>query len=55
MAGKQRYTEFARYPTYKKAYIRAFDKMMEMRRLRGMPRGVEVEISHTIPSHSVSH
>lgn len=39
MAGKQRYTEFARYPTYKKAYIRAFDKMMEMRRLRGMLRG----------------
>lgn len=42
MAGKQRYAEFARYPTYKKAYIRAFDKMMEMRRLRGMPRGVEI-------------
>lgn len=39
MVGKQRYTEFARYPTYKKAYIRAFDKMMEMRRLRGMLRG----------------
>ena len=38
MAGKQRYAEFARYPTYKKAYIRAFDKMMEMRRLRGMLR-----------------
>lgn len=43
MAGKQRYAEFARYPTYKKAYIRAFDKMMEMRRLRGMPRGVEID------------
>lgn len=43
MAGKHRYAEFARYPTYKKAYIRAFDKMMEMRRLRGMPRGVEVD------------
>ena len=42
MAGKHRYAEFARYPTYKKAYIRAFDKMMEMRRLRGMPRGVEM-------------
>ena len=39
MAGKQRYAEFARYPTYKKAYIRAFAKMMEMRRLRGMLRG----------------
>lgn len=43
MAGKHRYAEFARYPTYKKAYIRAFDKMMEMRRLRGMPRGVEID------------
>lgn len=43
MAGKHRYAEFARYPTYKKAYIRAFDKMMEMRRLRGMPRGVEMD------------
>lgn len=43
MAGKHRYAEFARYPTYKKAYIMAFDKMMEMRRLRGMPRGVEMD------------
>lgn len=43
MAGKHRYAEFARYPTYKKAYIRAFDKMMKMRRLRGMPRGVEMD------------
>ena len=43
MAGKHRYAEFARYPTYKKAYIRAFDKMMEMRRLRDMPRGVEMD------------
>ena len=43
MAGKHRYAEFARYPTYKKAYIRAFDKMMEMRRLRGIPRGVEID------------
>lgn len=43
MAGKHRYAEFARYPTYKKAYIRAFDEMMEMRRLRGMPRGVEMD------------
>lgn len=43
MAGRHRYAEFARYPTYKKAYIRAFDKMMEMRRLRGMPRGVEMD------------
>lgn len=29
MAGKHRYKEFADFPTYKTAYIRAFDKMLE--------------------------
>lgn len=36
MAGKKRYMEFARYPTYKKAYIAAFDRMIEERKRRGM-------------------
>lgn len=29
MAGKQRWKEFADFPTYQRAYIRAFDKMLE--------------------------
>lgn len=32
-AGRQR--AFARYPTYQKAYIRAFDRMIEERKRRG--------------------
>lgn len=35
MAGKKRYMEFARYPTYKKAYIAAFGRMIEERKRRG--------------------
>lgn len=36
MAGtRARLVEFARYPAYKQAYIRAFDKMLEKRRLDG--------------------
>lgn len=35
MAGKKRYIEFSRYPTYKKAYIAAFDRMIEERKRRG--------------------
>lgn len=36
MAGtRAREAEFARYPAYKQAYIRAFDKMLEKRRLDG--------------------
>lgn len=31
MAGKHRYVEFRRYPTYKKAYIHAFDRMLSAR------------------------
>lgn len=27
--GKRRYKEFADFPTYKRAYIRAFEKMLE--------------------------
>jgi phosphoadenosine phosphosulfate reductase len=41
MAGKFRLVEFARYPKYKAAYIRAFDKMViarnKSRKLRGLP------------------
>lgn len=32
MAGKHRYNEFARYPTYKQAYIKAFNKMLDRQR-----------------------
>ena len=35
MAGKKRYIEFSRYPTYKKAYIAAFDRIIEERKRRG--------------------
>lgn len=35
MAGKERYKEFAQYPKYKEAYIRAFDRMLERRRQCG--------------------
>lgn len=38
MAGKKgREFEFARYPTYQRAYIRAFVRMLDERRKRGMP------------------
>ena len=39
MAGKKRYMEFARYQTYKKAYIAAFDRMIEERKRRDMMKG----------------
>ena len=38
MAGKKgREFEFARCPTYQRAYIRAFDRMLDERRKRGLP------------------
>ena len=38
LAGKRgRELEFARYPTYQRAYIRAFDRMVEERQNRGLP------------------
>lgn len=37
MAGKSRNLGFARYPKIKVAYIRAFDRMLEERRKRGLP------------------
>ena len=38
MAGKKgREFEFTRYPTYQRAYIRAFDRMLEERQNRGLP------------------
>ena len=39
MAGEKRYMEFERYPTYKKAYIAAFDRMIEERKRRGKMEG----------------
>lgn len=36
MAGKSRHKEFADYPKIKQAYIRAFDRMLEVRKQRGM-------------------
>ena len=35
MAGKQRYREFAQFPTYKRAYIRAFEQMLLLRKQEG--------------------
>ena len=36
MAGKGRWNEFAKYPKYKEAYIRAFDRMIVARREKGL-------------------
>lgn len=35
MAGKKRFAEFARYPHYRDLYIRAFDKMLQVRKQNG--------------------
>lgn len=35
MAGKKRFIEFARYPKYRDLYIRAFDKMIQVRKQNG--------------------
>ncbi len=35
MAGKWRNLEFAKYPKYKENYIKAFDRMLEERKIRG--------------------
>ena len=35
MAGKKRYMEFRLYPKYKNLYIKAFDKMLEVRKAKG--------------------
>lgn len=35
MAGKGRNLEFAKYPKYKENYIKAFDRMLEERKIRG--------------------
>ena len=34
--GGKRYKEFADYPKIKQAYIRAFDRMLEVRKQRGI-------------------
>lgn len=39
---KRRYWEFARYPKYQAAYIRAFDKMILERKNRGLPTDWEM-------------
>ena len=36
MAGKNRHKEFADFPKYKRAYIKAFDRMLEIRKARGL-------------------
>lgn len=38
MAGKNRWNEFADFPTYQRAYIRAFEKMLEVMRNDGTGR-----------------
>lgn len=35
-AGKKRWKEFADFPGYKKAYIRAFERMLEKRKESGL-------------------
>ncbi len=35
MAGKSRWKEFADFPQYKQAYIKAFDRMLEVRKSKG--------------------
>ena len=53
MAGTSvRYNEFAQYPTYKKAYIAAFDRMIEERNRRGKMEG-EMRFGYT--GNDVSH
>ena len=37
LAGKKRYAEFRRYPTYEKLYLQAFDRMLKARRDMGRP------------------
>ena len=36
LAGKHRWREFERYPKYRDAYIRAFERMLEERKRRGL-------------------
>lgn len=36
MASKKRYKEFADFPQYKRAYIKAFERMLEVRKERGL-------------------
>ena len=37
MAGKHRWKEFTDFPTYKRAYIRAFGKMLDAIKAAGKP------------------
>lgn len=39
MASKHRYEQFARYPKYKENYIKAFDRMLLKRDVKGYERG----------------
>ena len=36
MAGKKRYKEFADFPKYKQSYIRAFERMLDVRKEKGL-------------------
>lgn len=48
MAGKNRITQFARYPKIKAAYVRAFDRMLAERQKRGLSCGwqTSVDVMH---------
>lgn len=37
MAGKKRYKEFSDFPQYKMNYIKAFERMLEQRKMKGLP------------------
>jgi phosphoadenosine phosphosulfate reductase len=43
MAGNNRAIEFERWPTYKRAYIRAFGKLIESRKQKGLPADRQFE------------
>lgn len=47
MAGKSRKKEFERWPTYKKAYIRAFQKMIDERKRKGLPIDLQFHTAET--------
>lgn len=46
MASKARWKEFADFPKYKEAYIRSFDRMIEVRKARG--KGVRWKSGHDV-------
>lgn len=48
MAGKQRFAQFAKWPKYKQNYMKAFEKMLQVRKQRGLESSWETaeEVFH---------